>query len=177
MQRTSWLALSYSLPINPSKSRVYTWRKLKEYGAEYLRQGIAVLPNTALSLQQFTLLTQKIRQMDGEATLVEMRFTDSQDEQAMADRFQKQIDEEYQQLLTDCALALRKLKSPSQTVSQQESERLRRIVKRYHNTKSRDYFKVSAAASEIEDGLNELVDTVREVATDFGKQLRFLLDG
>ena len=30
-----WLALGYSVPINPSKNRVYVWRKLKEYGAEY----------------------------------------------------------------------------------------------------------------------------------------------
>ena len=39
MQRTIWLALSYNVPINPSKVRVYVWRKLKEFGAEYLRQG------------------------------------------------------------------------------------------------------------------------------------------
>lgn len=76
MPKISWLALSYNLPKDPSKARVYTWRKLKEYGAEYLRQGIAVLPNTAISFQQFTALAQKIRQMGGEATLVEMRFLD-----------------------------------------------------------------------------------------------------
>ena len=39
-----WLALGYSLPINPSRNRVYVWRKLKELGAEYFKQGVAILP-------------------------------------------------------------------------------------------------------------------------------------
>lgn len=41
-----WIALSYHLPSDSSKSRVYLWRKLRELGAENLRPGIAVLPRT-----------------------------------------------------------------------------------------------------------------------------------
>lgn len=65
MPRTVWLALSYNVPINPSKARVYVWRKLKEIGAEYFKQGVALLPNTAQSMQQFSALAQKIRQLGG----------------------------------------------------------------------------------------------------------------
>ena len=75
MPRTVWLALSYNVPINPSKARVYVWRKLKEIGAEYFKQGVALLPNTAQSMQQFSALAQKIRQLGGEASIVELRFT------------------------------------------------------------------------------------------------------
>ena len=49
-----WLALGYSVPVNPSKNRVYIWRKLKEYGAEYFKQGVAVLLNSAQSMQLFS---------------------------------------------------------------------------------------------------------------------------
>lgn len=175
MPKISWLALSYNLPKDPSKARVYTWRKLKEYGAEYLRQGIAVLPNTAISFQQFTALAQKIRQMGGEATLVEMRFLTIQDEQEMAARFKKQLEDEYKELLEDCANALRQIRIPGQTVTHQESEKIRRMVKRYQRARERDYFK-SCPSSEIEAGLNELIDSVRLVAADFGRQLRSLLD-
>lgn len=176
MQRTAWLALSYNVPINPSKARVYVWRKLKEFGAEYFKQGVAILPNTAQSMQQFIALAQKIRQMGGEACIVELRFTDSADEIQMMARFQKQIEDEYKELLSDCAGALRELRKQKNTVTQQESERIKQMVKRYRKARARDYFKASAA-QEIEEGINEIIDSVREVATDFGKQLHQLMEG
>ena len=37
-----WIALSYHLPSDSSKSRVYLWRKLRELGAENLRAKIGV---------------------------------------------------------------------------------------------------------------------------------------
>ena len=44
MQPISWLGLGYNVPVNPSKNRVYVWRKLKEFGASYFKQGVAILP-------------------------------------------------------------------------------------------------------------------------------------
>ena len=41
-----WIALGYNVPIEPSRNRVYVWRKLKEFGAEYFRPGVAILANT-----------------------------------------------------------------------------------------------------------------------------------
>lgn len=177
MAKISWLALSYTLPINPSKARVYTWRKLREYGAEYLRQGVALLPNTAQSNQRFTLLAQKIRQMGGEASLLEMRFLDPHDEQELTARFQKQAQAEYTGLLADCAAAVMRLKNLGQPPTSKETEDIRRMVKRYRQAKGRDYFRVSSDAKEIEEGLNELVESVRSVAADVGKQLRGLMEG
>ncbi|WP_066455272.1 Chromate resistance protein ChrB [Anaerotruncus rubiinfantis] len=176
MQRTVWLALSYNLPINPSKVRVYVWRKLKEFGAEYFKQGVAILPNTAQGMQQFTALAQKIRELGGEASIVELRFTDSSDEAQMTARFKKQIEDEYRELLSDCANALREIRKPENPISQQESERIKQMIKRYRKTRSRDYFKTGGAAGEIEDGINEIIDSVRSVAADFGKQLRQLME-
>lgn len=56
MSRYSWLSVSYNVPIQPSKNRVYIWRKLKEMGAEYLKHGVAVLPNTHRNLQNIRTL-------------------------------------------------------------------------------------------------------------------------
>ena len=112
MQRTVWLAISYNVPIKPSKARVYVWRKLKEIGAEYFKQGVALLPNTAQSMQQFTALAQKIRQMGGEASIVELRFTDPADELQMTARFKKQVDDEYTELLADCAITALETRNP-----------------------------------------------------------------
>ena len=175
MQRTVWLAISYNVPIKPSKARVYVWRKLKEIGAEYFKQGVALLPNTAQSMQQFTGLAQKIRQMGGEASIVELRFTDPAYELQMTARFKKQVDDEYTELLADCANVLLMLKRPNQPLTAEETEKIRQVVKRYRKTHSRDFFKASAAG-EIEAGINEIIDSVRGVAADFGKQLRRLMD-
>ena len=177
MQRTVWLALSYNVPINPSKARVYVWRKLREIGAEYFKQGVAVLPNSAQGMQQFSALAVKIRQMGGEASIVELRFTDPADEQEMAGRFKRQVEEEYTQLISDCADVLRMLKNPGQMLSQAQSDQIRKVVKRYRKTRSKDYFKASSSVNEVEAGINELIDTVRSVAADFGKQLRQLKEG
>ena len=51
-----WIALSYHLPSDSSKSRVYLWRKLRELGAENLRPGIAVLPRTPENLRRMRQL-------------------------------------------------------------------------------------------------------------------------
>ena len=176
MQKTVWLALSYNVPINPSKIRVYVWRKLKEIGAEYFKQGMALLPNSAQSMQQFAVLAKKIRELGGEACIVELRFTDPADESMMTARFKKQAEEEYSQLLADCADALRRLRNPELLFSTKEGEQLRSVVKRYRKARSRDYFQ-AGASGEIEAGINEIIDSVRGVAADLGKQLRQLMEG
>ena len=175
MQRTVWLALSYNVPINPSNIRVYVWRKLKEIGAEYFKQGVAVLPNSAQSMQLFSALAKKIRELGGEACIVELRFTDPADEVMMTGRFRKQTEEEYSQLLADCAEALRRLRSPGLLFSPKEEDQLRQVVKRYRKARARDYFH-AGAAGEIEAGINEIIESVRGVASDFGRQLRTLME-
>lgn len=49
------------------------------------------------------------------------------------------------------------------------------MVKRYRKTRSRDFFKASEA-KEIETGINEIIDGVKGIASDLGKQLRKMMD-
>ena len=176
MHRTVWLALSYNIPINPSKVRVYVWRKLKEFGAEYLRQGVALLPNTAQNFQQLSALAKRIRELGGEASLLELRFSDPADELAMTARFRQQTREEYTQLLADCADALVRLRRPGALLTPKEGDRLRQVVKRYRRAQARDYFH-EGAAGEIEAGINEIIGSLRGMAADLGRQLRSLMEG
>ena len=99
-EQLRWLALGYSVPVNPSKNRVYVWRKLKEYGAEYFKQGVAVLPYNRQSYTRFKYLSAKILEMGGEASIVEMKFMDPRDEKDMVARFRAQALEELSQLTT-----------------------------------------------------------------------------
>ena len=41
-------AISYNLPANPSRYRVATWKKLRELGAVYLQDGVAMVPAQAV---------------------------------------------------------------------------------------------------------------------------------
>ena len=106
-----WLALGYSVPVNPSKNRVYIWRKLKEYGAEYFKQGVAILPYNRQSYTKLKHLQAKILEMGGEASIVEMKFLDPKDEREMVSRFRKQALEELSQLKEDCAQVLERLRA------------------------------------------------------------------
>lgn len=90
----NWLALGYNIPPDPSKNRVYVWRKLKSYGAEYFKQGVAVLPMNEENLSRFQALRGKIISMGGEATLVTMQFLYAAEERRLMQKFGLPLTEE-----------------------------------------------------------------------------------
>ena len=49
MENQSWVLLIYRLPREPSRHRVAVWRKLKDLGALYLQDGVAALPEDAVT--------------------------------------------------------------------------------------------------------------------------------
>jgi hypothetical protein len=57
---TGWLALSYHLPGEPSRLRIAVWRRLKELGAVYWQQGVAILPMTEESERAFRGLREEV---------------------------------------------------------------------------------------------------------------------
>ncbi|MEG2038234.1 MAG: hypothetical protein RRZ73_00755, partial [Oscillospiraceae bacterium] len=150
----TWLALGYNIPINPSKNRVYIWRKLKEYGAEYFKQGVALLPNNKTNLTRFAYLASKIREIGGEASIVEMKFIDYSDEMEIVERFKKQTASELDELKDDCFSLLKALKlHTDQRISEYESDQLKKMVKRFSKAKSRDHFGCSES-DDVEKGIN-----------------------
>lgn len=174
MQPTTWLGLGYNVPITPSKNRVYVWRKLKEFGASYFKQGVAILPKNAQSLAKFSGLAGRIRDMGGDATLIEMRFLEASDEQAMIRRFQTQSEKEYRELLRDCASLLDE-RGKGAAATAERSELLSKMVKRYGKVKSRDYFR-SRSRSDLAGALDELASDMAHVTDEIGRQLRNILD-
>ena len=69
MEKTRWVLLIYKLPREPSRHRVAVWRKLKDLGALYLQDGVAALPEDAVTREQLEWLQLRIREAGGEATL------------------------------------------------------------------------------------------------------------
>lgn len=171
-----WVAIGYSIPINPSRNRVYVWRKLKEFGAEYFRQGVAILPNNKKNTSRLTRLAQRITEMGGEAQLVEMRFLSRADEAAMIQRFKKQSDHEYMELLRECADLLAQIKvHAGQKLTEYETEQMKKAVKKYTLARSRDHFQ-SCFSSEVEEKLYGAIDSFRASTSDLAAQLSNALD-
>ena len=158
MQGVIWLALGYNVPANPSKGRVYVWRRLKELGAGYFRPGVAILPKTVQSMAAFRALSDKILAMGGEATIAELKFCDYIDESDTIQRFLNQSLIEYDQLLKDCQ-------------GQRSSDEVRQAIRRYGKVRSRDHFKV-AGNMGIGAALSDLANDIG----DLDKQLRAILE-
>lgn len=171
-----WLALGYSVPINPSKNRVYVWRKLKEYGAAYFKQGVALLPYNRTSFTKFKYLTSKIREMGGEASIVEMKFLDPKDEKEIIAKFRAQALEELTELKQDCSAILSELsKQAGNKLSELQLEEVKKMIKRYSKAKARNHFGLTMA-QDVEAGLYSIINSLKVSAGDLSVQLAKAMD-
>lgn len=170
-----WVALGYSVPINPSRNRVYVWRKLKEFGAEYFKQGVAVLPHNKKNALRFDRLALKIVEMGGDAQLVELRFLRPADDAALTAKFKKQSDSEYSELLRECGELFSSLRQHAgERLEDYQTEQLRRMVRRYSLAKSRDHFQ-SGLSEELEEKLYTMLDSFCQSGAEVRRQLLGIL--
>ena len=168
MSRYSWLSVSYNVPIQPSKNRVYIWRKLKEMGAEYLKHGVAVLPNTHRNLQNIRTLAAKIKAMGGESCLTELRFLGEEDELQLIAAFKRQSSDEFRELLLDIARFYEGV-----SVGDPRKEQLA-IRRRYAKARERDFFGAEEEL-DLEGGISELIADVKQGSRDLTRWLRQFL--
>lgn len=166
-----WLGLGYSVPINPSKNRVYIWRKLKEYGAEYFKQGVALLPYNRTGYTKFKYLSDKIELMGGESYIIEIKFLSPKDEKEIINKFRKQAIEELEELRVDCREILAQMKLSTGTLSPEgQEEEIKRMIKRYGKARERTHF-AQTLAEEVESGIYNIIDQFKNGAEDIATQL------
>jgi hypothetical protein len=166
MAQIVWLALGYNVPAHPSKNRVYVWRKLKEFGAGYFKQGVAILPKSAAGMAKFRLLAAKIRDMGGDATIAELKFVDAIDEARTVSWFENQSEEEYLELLRDCADVVGKVgRLPTG-----REDYMKKLGKRYTKVRDRDFFG-SRRHGEVTRQLDELLGDMANVTDELRAQL------
>lgn len=176
-EKRKWIGMGYNLPVNPSRNRVYVWRKLKEAGAVYYKQGVAILPYQKDKLAFFLKLSERIRNMGGEASIIEISFFDPADERELIAKFIDQSTAEYRELLMDC-LKLRDglRQSPEQMIVQLKREdTLRKLVNKYSRIRARDHFHLPLSR-EVEYGLRDIERILKKSTADLFVQFRKLLD-
>ena len=121
----NWLLLVYRIPRDPTASRVYVWRKLKQLGAASLQDAVWMLPASDRNREQFQWLASEIIELGGEASLFDAESLITSVAPTLRARFEDPVREAYQEILA----ALRR-RTPD----------LAALAKAYQQTKARDFF-------------------------------------
>ena len=137
MERSRWVLLVYRLPREPSRHRVAVWRKLKDLGALYLQDGVAALPEDAVTREQLEWLQLRVREAGGEATLWEARPGTMAEEAELVEAFRSSREEAYKAIIARA----QRLRRKAQMGGEALSERLGKLEREFRAERRRDYFR------------------------------------
>jgi hypothetical protein len=91
-----WLLLIHQLPPTPAYLRVRVRRRLKQLGAQLLKNSVYVLPHSAEALEDFHWLRREILDAGGEATITAADFVEGTSDRELEHQFRQTSDAEYQ---------------------------------------------------------------------------------
>ena len=97
--RRSWLVLVYRIKAESSGRRTYVWRQLRQLGAVYLQQAVAVLPDRPDLRAGLDQIGTRIRAGGGEASLLETVSPAPAWEAELVARFDAARDAEYDEVV------------------------------------------------------------------------------
>lgn len=97
--RRHWLLLIYRVPQEPPGRRTYVWRQLKQLGAVYLQQAAAILPERPELRAALEALAARIREFEGEVSLLETTSPSPEWELDLVGRFNDARDAEYREVV------------------------------------------------------------------------------
>jgi hypothetical protein len=148
MERPRWVLLVYRLPREPSRHRVAVWRKLRDLGALYLQDGVAALPEDAVTREQLEWLQLRVREAGGEATLWEARPGTVAEEGELVGAFRASREEAYRAIIAGADRLRRKAELGGAATL---PEQLGKLEREFRAERRRDYFRsplrIEAAAA------------------------------
>src|SRR5215218_8084831 len=129
--------LIYRLPREPSRHRVAVWRKLRDLGALYLQDGVAALPEDAVTREQLEWLQLRVREAGGEATLWEGRPGTVAEEAGLVEDFRHSREEAYKVIIAGAE----RLRRKAQMGGGGLMEQLGKLEREFRAERRRDYFR------------------------------------
>lgn len=137
--KTRWLILIYHLPRVPSRHRVAVWRRLKALGAVYLQDGVAALPEDAVTREHLEWLQLRVREAGGEATLWEALPNTVAEDRALVGEFRASREAAYRELIE----AAERLRQKAMLGADETAllEELAGIEHDFRDERRRDYFR------------------------------------
>jgi len=149
--------LVYRLPREPSRHRVAVWRKLRDLGALYLKDGVAALPEDAVTREQLEWLQLRVREAGGEATLWEGRPGTVAEEAELVEEFRSSREEAYRSITAEAERLRRKAQMGGGALLEQ----LGKLERGFRAERRRDYFR-SPLRLEAADALRAAREAVRD---------------
>ena len=137
MKRPHWVLLVYRIPREPSRHRVAVWRKLRDLGALYLQDGVAALPEDAVTREQLEWLQLRVREAGGEATLWEAKPGTMAEEAELVGAFRSSREEAYRTIIAGAERIRRKAEMGGGALL----ERLGKLEREFRAERRRDYFR------------------------------------
>lgn len=102
MEDKEWIIMNYTLPKDPSRIRVSTWRKLKKMGAISIGQSMWILPFTKEHQEYYHELSDEISQNNGTSYILKSTFLNEKSTNEIIEEFNKARDVEYGEVLEKC---------------------------------------------------------------------------
>lgn len=159
MQKQSWALLIYRIPREPSRHRVAVWRKLKDLGALYLQDGVAALPEDAVTREQLEWLQLRVKEAGGEATLWLGQPSMRAEGKKLAEAFRASREEAYQAIIAAAERVRHKAElGGGGTLLLTELGKLERT---FRAERRRDYFR-APSRSAASEALRAARQAVRE---------------
>jgi hypothetical protein len=149
--------LVYRLPREPSRHRVAVWRKLRDLGALYLQDGVAALPEDAVTREQLEWLQLRVREAGGEATLWEAKPGTLAEEGELVEAFRSSREEAYRTIIAEAERLRRKVQMGGGALSEQ----LGKLEREFRAERRRDYFR-SQLRLEAAGALKAAREAVRD---------------
>ena len=131
------------------------WRKLRDLGALYLQDGVAALPEDAVTREQLEWLQLRVREAGGEATLWEGRPGTVAEESELVEAFRSSREEAYRAIIAGAERLRRKAQMGGGGVLEQ----LGKLEREFRAERRRDYFR-----SPLRLGAAEALKAAREAA-------------
>jgi hypothetical protein len=138
VERPRWVLLVYRLPREPSRHRVAVWRKLRDLGALYLQDGVAALPEDAVTREQLEWLQLRVREAGGEATLWEAKPGTVAEEAELVGDFRSSREEAYKAIIAEAERLRRKAQMGG---GETLLEQLGKLERAFRAERRRDYFR------------------------------------
>ena len=146
-----WVLLMYSLPLKPSRQRVSIWRTLQKIGSVALKKSVYILPYNTDLYERFQWLSQEIKSMNGEATLVKVHSIENMNDSEIRESFNKARDEEYILTIQACSRLsdkLGRIKGDNGEITSLKLE-AKKIGERLEEIKHIDFFGASRQTEAI----------------------------
>ena len=114
------------------------WRKQRDLGALYLQDGVAALPEDAVTREQLEWLQLRVREAGGEATLWEARPGTVAEEAELVGAFRSSREKAYRAIIAEAERVWRKAEMDS---GEALWEQLGKLEREFRAERRRDYFR------------------------------------